>query len=304
MLPHFSGADPIPKDEGFYEQWRFQVVGAQKVCTEEAVHSVIVHSIQGEVREMISFLGFDTNLGDILEKVKKQFGKQLSGDHLQQEFYQLSQDKNEKVRQFAGRLEQKYKYLKEKFPDKYQTKDLKDRLFHRMYPHIHESMRFLYKKPEVTYEELLSKTLEAEKDFCSSKSTSVKSKTAIVENEASPSLQKLTQEISALTTVVKSASMGTPKAKTSNNKGKINSLKGSGNKGSNANGNSPRKGKGPAVSDAGPFKPGQKPLQCYKCGGWGHTYKECPQGGINWRALTRAAPPPEKEKGPETPKQN
>ena len=142
---------------------------------------------------MISFLGFDANLDDILKKVEKRFGKQLSGDHLQQEFYQLSQDKNEKVRQFAGRLEQKYKYLKEKFPNKYQTKDLKDRLFHRMHPHIHESMRFLYKKAKVTYEELLSKTLEVEKDCCSSKSTSVKSKAAVVESEASCSLQKLTQ---------------------------------------------------------------------------------------------------------------
>ena len=104
----------------------FQVVRAQEVCTEEAVHSTLVRSVQGEVREMISFLGFDTNLDDILEKVKKLFGKNLPGDCLQQEFYQLSQDRNEKVRKFAGRLEQKYKYLKEKFPDKYQTKDLKD----------------------------------------------------------------------------------------------------------------------------------------------------------------------------------
>ena len=185
------------------------------------------------------------------------------------------------MRQFAGRLEQKYKYLKEKFPDRYQTKDLKDRLFHGMHSHICESMQFLYKKPEVTYEELLLETLEAEKDCCSSKSTPAKLKAAVVEQEALPSLQKLTQEISALTTVVKSASMGTPKTKTSNNKGKINSLKGNGNKGSNTNGNSPRKGKGPATSAAGPFKPGQKPLQCYKCRGWGHTYKECvSQGGI------------------------
>ena len=45
VLPHFLGANPVPKDEGSYEQWRFQVVGAQKVCTEEAVHSAIVHSI-------------------------------------------------------------------------------------------------------------------------------------------------------------------------------------------------------------------------------------------------------------------
>ena len=300
VLPHFSGADPLPKDKGSYDQWRFQVVGAQKVCTEEAVHSAIICSMRGEVREMISFLGFDVDLDDILEKVEKWFGKQLSCDCLQQEFYQLAQDKNEKVRQFAGRLEQKYKYLKEKFPDRYQTKDLKDRLFHGMHSHICES-----KKPEVTYEELLSETLEAEKDCCSSKSTSVKSKAAIVESEAQSSLQKLTEEISALTTVVKYASMGTLKTKTSNHKTKISSLIGNGNKGSNASGNSPRKGKGPAASAAGPFKSGQKPLQCYKCGGWGHTYKECAlQGGIDWRGLNGAALPPEKEKGPEIPKQN
>ena len=54
-----------------------------------------------------------------------------------------------------------------------------------------------------------------------------------------------------------------------------------------------------------PFKPGQKPLQCYKCGGWGHTYKKCPsQGGIDWRGLAGATPHPKKEKGPEAPKQN
>ena len=33
---------------------------------------------------MISFFGFDVNLDDILKKVEKWFGKQLSGDHLQQ----------------------------------------------------------------------------------------------------------------------------------------------------------------------------------------------------------------------------
>ena len=130
---------------------------------------------------------------------------------MQQDFYQLAQDKTEKVRQFTGRLEQKYKYLKEKFPNKYQTKDLKDRLFHGMHPHICKSMRFLYKKAKVTYEELLS-------EICPSKSTSVKSKAAVVESETSPSLQKLTQEISALTMVVKSASMGTPKTKMANSK--------------------------------------------------------------------------------------
>ena len=223
----------------------------------------------------------------------------MSGDCLQQEFYQLAQDKNEKVRQFTGRLEQKYKYLKEKFPDQYQTKDLKDRLFHGMNLHICESMRFLYKKPEVTYEELLSETLEAEKDCCPSKSMTAKSKAAVVESEASPSLQKLTQEINALTTVVKSASMGTPKTKPPNHKTKINSLKSNGNKDSKTNGNSPRKGKGLTASAAGPFKPRQKSLQCYKCGGWGHTYKECPsQGGFQLEWLNQGHTTSREGEGP------
>ena len=77
------------------------------------------------------------------------------------------------------------------------------------------------------------------------------------------------------------------------------------NKGNNAHRNSPRKGKGPVALAGGPFKPGQKPLQCYKCGGWDHTYKECAsQGGIDWRGLNGAVPSLEKEKGPEIPKQN
>ena len=157
---------------------------------------------------MISFLGFDGDLTDILEKVEKHFGKQLSGDRLQQEFYQLSQEKLEKIRQFAGHLEQKFKYLKEKFPDRYQMTDLKDRLFHGMHPNIRESMRFLYKKPEVSYEEFLSETLEAEKDCSDGKMTaSAKIKSAVVNNDV-PSIQKLTKEISTLTTIVKSANMG------------------------------------------------------------------------------------------------
>ena len=297
-LPNFSGTDPVPKDEGSYEQWKFQVTGALKVCTEEAVRSVIVRSMRGEVHEMISFIGFDGDLTDILEKVEKHFGKQLSGDRLQQEFYQLSQEKSEKIHQFTGHLEQKYKYLKEKFPDRYQTSDLKDRLFHGMHSNIHESMCFLYKKADVAYEEFLSETLEAEKDCNDGKSSVTgKIKSAMAtDNVSVPSIQKLTKEISALTMVVKSANMGGARPKT-NDKSKIPTHK-NGNENKGVQASSPRKSKGPATSAAGPFKPGQKPFQCYKCGGWGHGFRECPTlGGLDWRGLNRAMPPPAKEKG-------
>ena len=60
-------------------------------------------------------MGFDASLEKILEEVMKQFGKRYTGNKLQQEFYQLHQEKGEKVRAFAGRLEIVYR-LHDKLP--------------------------------------------------------------------------------------------------------------------------------------------------------------------------------------------
>ena len=35
--------------------------------------------------------------------------------------------------------------------------------------------------------------------------------------------------------------------------------------------------RGPEPTAAGPFHGNRKPLQCYKCGGWGHVACECPK---------------------------
>ena len=48
---------------------------------------------------------------------------------------------------------------------------------------------------------------------------------------------------------------------------------------------STRKGKGIP-------KPGQKPIKCYRCDGWGHGWKECPTlENLNWRELVGALVP-------------
>ena len=105
-----------------------------------------------------------------------------------------------------------------------------------------------------------------------------------------PSIQKLTKEISALTMVVKSANMGGARLKT-NDKSKLPTHK-NGNENKGVQASSPRKSKGPATSAAGPFKPGQEPFQCYKCGGWGHGFRECPTlggprlEGLKWGCAT------------------
>ena len=128
-LPLFSGVEPVPKDEGSFDQWLFQVQGMMDFHCKEAMRSVIVRSVRGEGRELMRFIGFRANLDTILIGIEERFGRGPSADKLQQEYYQLQQEKGEKIQQFASRLETKYRKLEEKFPDRYDHKQLKDRYF-------------------------------------------------------------------------------------------------------------------------------------------------------------------------------
>ena len=108
-LPPFSGAEPVPKDEASCEQWVWQAREALKTCTLEAVRTAVIQSVRGEVREFVSSAGFETSVEELLDKIQERFGEHWTADRLKQEFYQLTQGKTEKVQQFAGRLEAKFK---------------------------------------------------------------------------------------------------------------------------------------------------------------------------------------------------
>ena len=101
----FSGLEPVPKDEGNYDQWEFQVRGVIATHTKNSMRTAIVNSLQGPARDLVGFVGFDADLERILMEVTNRFGKRYTGDKLQQEFYKLSQEKDEKIGAFAERLE-------------------------------------------------------------------------------------------------------------------------------------------------------------------------------------------------------
>ena len=207
ILPPFSGADPVPKDEASCEQWVWQVKEALKSCTVGAVRIAIVQSIRGEVQEFAAAVGFEESVETLLDKVEDRFEEKWTVDGLQQDFYKIAQDKNEKVRQFAGRLEAQFKKLKEKVPGHYDHSMLKERLFHGMNQQIRDSIRFCCKWEETTYEELFWEAVEAEKEKnMGMKITSLKIKSAVVEEEQT-GIQELRKKIDALTTVVKSSTM-------------------------------------------------------------------------------------------------
>ena len=100
-LPLFSGSKPTPRDEGTYEQWKFQVKGMRSSCP-ESVRSALITSVRGEASKLVGFVGFNSPLSVILEAIDKRFSKKSTVDHLQQEFFQLQQDKGERIQHFAS----------------------------------------------------------------------------------------------------------------------------------------------------------------------------------------------------------
>ena len=294
-LPTFSGAIPVPKGEGSYEQFMFQVKGFKNSYPEEAMKNGIIGSVTDAARDYLDFIGFDKDLSSIIAALDKRYGKGPTTDRLQQEFYQLIQERGESIQQFAGQIELKYKRLAALYPGRYNEEMLKERLFYGMTQHLRNSMRYLYKQESTTYDELLQSAKEAESEWIDNK-LRVRS-TVAIEDPGKKEREELKDRLERLTESIKVANLQPQYVKKK--------------KSSPASPRSPRRevqresqsttSRGPGITSAGPFHNGKRPLQCYKCGGWGHVQRECPTPeNLNWRGLQRADPPPEQTPGPES----
>ena len=124
--------------------------GMRSSCPESAVRSALITSLRGEASKLIGFEGFNAPLSTILEAIDKRFGKKSTANHLQQEFFQLQQDKGERIQHFASRLERAFKKLQEALPKRYGQEQLKKQLFHRVNQQMLGSMQFFYTKETTT----------------------------------------------------------------------------------------------------------------------------------------------------------
>ena len=276
-LPLFSGSDPTPRDESTYEQWKFQVKGMRSSCPKGTVRSALITSVWGEVSELVSFLGFNAPMETLLDAMEDRFGKKITGDQLQQDFYQLQQEKGQKVQHFAGRLEKAFKNLQEAFPERYQRNQLKEHLFHSVNQQTRDSMRYLYDRESTTYKVLLAAMKKVETEWSETHAQFRMKGAAVVEKKE---LDKLKERLDKLQATIKSATAKTEKDKKKTPK--TSPCK-----------DDPRKTtKGPHTSSAGPFRPDQKPMQCYKCKGWGHGWRECAtKGNVDWGGCMGILPP-------------
>ena len=84
-----------------------------------------------------------------------------------------------------------------------------------MHAHLRDSMRFLYMKEEVGYEEFLATVYEAKTEGTEGKILNAKAKAmmveGIVDKDKPTDLQDLKQQIKSLTTIMKSTTVGNAK---------------------------------------------------------------------------------------------
>ena len=199
----------------------------------------------------------------------------------------MEQRKTESINQFAGRVELQFKWLHALYPGRYDWSQLKERVFQGMHPYLRDSVRFLYMKEDVGYEEFLATVYEAEIEGSEGKVLNVKAKTMTVEklvdNKEQNELKDLRQHIESLAMIMKSATMGNVKPEVAEGVSSTRKKEVPSSYSQNGFQESPRKGKGP-------LKLGQKPIKCYRCDGWGHGWIECPMPeNLNWRELVGAA---------------
>ena len=100
-------------------------------------------------------------MGNILKHIKKRFGQGPSKAKLQKEFFLMEQRKTKSINHFAGWVEQRFKRLRALYSGWYDCGQLKERVFQGMHAYLRDSMRFLYMKEEVGYEEFLATVYEA-----------------------------------------------------------------------------------------------------------------------------------------------
>ena len=91
-LPRFSGTLPVPKGEGSYDQYMFQMKGFHTTYTNDAIKSGMIGSITDDAQDYIDFIGFDKALPVLIISLEERYGKGETTDKIQQEFYQLTQD--------------------------------------------------------------------------------------------------------------------------------------------------------------------------------------------------------------------
>ena len=93
----FLGSDPLNKEDITFHHWIFQVKSSLKRYPELALQEGIITSLRRQSSDLVSFFGTKATVTEIVETLLIQYGQVASTDMLFQNFYQMRQEKKEKV---------------------------------------------------------------------------------------------------------------------------------------------------------------------------------------------------------------
>ena len=289
IFPLFSGVEPTPKDQCGIETFLFQVRGARKNLTDQAVRQALIGLLRGGASGFIEYVGLDSPLDVMIDELVERYCVTATHDTLICDFHQLVQERHEKICEFAGRIEKIFKKLRKQIPEWYRDKTLlKDRLFHGMHQHLKDSLRYLFTQSSVTYSELLQAAyaaeVEAEKGrVAHSKAANVVASPEKV-NVRSRDLSPIVASVAALESKLDKCLKAVSKAAQAKNGG-ISKQQVNPKRETTSAPSTPNKSKGPAVTAAGPFRgKNGKPIRCWR--------------NVNWRELSGSGNPPKEEARP------
>ena len=188
-----------------------------------------------------------------------------------QEFYRIVQGKNEKVQTFVLCLERALKAIKQQHPyvmtEEEGVRYLKDHLCHKLKPNLHNTLHYMYNKPDSQYSQLVMALRKAETEILRSGVSEARVKSAVVGIDTAwqakgassePSYEVFTQQIAYLMSAV-------------TNQTNSNSSKSTGHYDYNAS-NGYSKYSYPKFQKP---KRDRKDMKCWGCRGSGHNWGEC-----------------------------
>ena len=169
----FSGTEPIPTDELNFDQWCIDVKSYQSSYPKNILLPAVQRSIIGKAKSIIRHLGLSYTVEEVILVLTQEYEGVASSDVIFKDFYQLKQEKNEKVQVFSIRLRDALTRLSLRFPDRApkedQDKTLKDHFFYGIRSDLRNSIRHLYDDETVTFSQLLIKACQNEEEEMTSK---------------------------------------------------------------------------------------------------------------------------------------
>ena len=155
----FSGSDPVPTNELTFEQRLSDIRAYQRHIPEFVLLPAVRKSIQSKAMSVLRNLGPDYTTDQDIEVLSGDYEGVANSDVVFKEFYQLKQEKNEKVQGFSVRLREALNKLTLRFPDRVPAGDedriLCDHFFYGMKAELKSSVRNLFDSPDVSLGMLL-----------------------------------------------------------------------------------------------------------------------------------------------------